>query len=258
MSDEPIKMLDQIYASAQKICDVAKTASRNGKSLKGDSFYGNRFHKLTVEIAGIQTRIAPLLSSVGVTVDHVWEFEGLLGKLKSPQTGASERSESLKQIQLLTHTALKPAFNAPPAHPTPKSEGVLPIAVVKGTRGYIENVVVQANACYEARCFDACSVMIRKLVEILLIEIYEAKGKQAVIKNAAGDYFMLSDIINTALQDAAWNFGRETKHALPKLKSLGDRAAHNRRYIATKPDVDGLISGLRVTVDDLLHLASLK
>ena len=98
------------------------------------------------------------------------------------------------------------------------------MAVVKGTRSYIENVVLQANTCYEDRCFDACSVMIRKLVEILLIEIHEAKGKQAAIKNGGGDYFMLSDIINVSLQDTAWNFGRETKHALPKLKSLGDQS----------------------------------
>jgi hypothetical protein len=41
------------------------------------------------------------------------------------------------------------------------------------------------------------------------------------------------------------------------MESLGDRAAHARRYIATKQDVDKVISGLRVVVEELLHLAGL-
>jgi hypothetical protein len=42
------------------------------------------------------------------------------------------------------------------------------------------------------------------------------------------------------------------------MKELGDRSAHNRHYVAKKADVDGLRSGLRVTVDDLLNQAGLK
>jgi len=45
---------------------------------------------------------------------------------------------------------------------------------------------------------------------------------------------------------------------LPEIKSLGDRSAHNRRYIAKKADVDKVIPGLRVLADDLLHLGKLK
>jgi hypothetical protein len=54
-----------------------------------------------------------------------------------------------------------------------------------------------------------------------------------------------------------WNLGRETKTALPLLKSLGDRSAHNRHYMARKSDVDRVLPGLRVTVEDLLHHANL-
>jgi len=258
MNDEPTKLLDAICSSVQKICDNAKTASRNNKSLKGDNFYGNRFHQQIVELAGLETQFATLLVPTNLPTSQVEEFKGHLAKIKSPEVPLNQRTDALKKLQILSHSVFKPAFASPPDHPTPKGEPVLPIAVVKGTRGYIENVVTQANACYEARCFDACSVLIRKLVEILLIELYEAKGQQTAIKNGTGDYFMLSDLINVAIQDTTWNFGRETKQALPKLKTLGDRAAHNRRYLATKTDVDGAISGLRVTVDDLLHLAGLK
>jgi len=219
MSDDPIKLLSQIDVSAQKICEVAKTANKNGKSLSADGFYGNKFHDLTVELAGLQAKFLPFLIAAEIAPEPRQEFDGHLNIVKSPKTGSTERNKSLRQMQFLAHTVLKPAFDAPPPHPTPRGEHVLPMAVVKGTRGYIENVVLQANACYEARCFDACSVMIRKLVEILLIEIYEARGKEAALKSGGGDYLMLSDLINIALQDNSWNFGRETKQAFPRLKS---------------------------------------
>ena len=140
----------------------------------------------------------------------------------------------------------------------PKTEQVLPLAVIEKTRGYYKNIILQANQCYETNCFDACSVMIRKFVEILIIDVYEQNGRARDIKDAGGEFHMLSNLVNTILADTAFNIGRETKKYLPDIKSLGDRAAHNRRYLATKPDVDKLISPLRVIADELLHLAKLK
>ena len=71
-------------------------------------------------------------------------------------------------------------------------------------------------------------------------------------------YLMLSGLIGAILKQTHWPLGRETKKSLPALKQLGDRAAHNRRYEATKQDIDQLLPGLRATVDDLLHLAGHK
>jgi hypothetical protein len=141
---------------------------------------------------------------------------------------------------------------------TPKSERVLPQSVVTNTRGYLESVVQQANGSYEHQWFDACSVMIRKFVEILIIEVYEKHKKAADIKDKNGDFLMLRDLITITMADSAWNLSRETKRVLPEVKSLGDRSAHNRRYIAKQADVDKVIPSLRVLADDLLHLANLK
>jgi hypothetical protein len=69
---------------------------------------------------------------------------------------------------------------------------------------------------------------------------------------------MLNKLIESIQKKTEWNLGREAQAALPLVKQLGDRSAHNRRYIATKQDVDRAIPGLRVLTDDLLHLAGLK
>jgi hypothetical protein len=140
-------------------------------------------------------------------------------------------------------------------HPTPVTEQVLPLSVVRSTRGYIERIVEQANGCYERHMFDACAVMMRKLA---IIEVYEAKGRSADLKNNNGDFKMLGDLIQTMLGDNAWNPGRETKKFLPEIKSLGDRSAHGRRFTARQGDVDKVLHGFRVVVEELLHLSNLK
>jgi hypothetical protein len=119
------------------------------------------------------------------------------------------------------------------------------------TRKYLEQTVNQANGCY-----DACSVMVRKLVEVLIIAVFEAKGEAAAIKKD-DNFLMLSGLVDAILARSDWNLGRETKTALPLLKSLGDRAAHSRHYMARKVDVDKVLPGLRVAVEDLLHHANL-
>src|SRR5687768_3640064 len=69
-----------------------------------------------------------------------------------------------------------------------ESEQVVAVSLVKDTRGYIEAVVNQVNGCYERGWFDACAVMIRRLLETLIIEAFEANGLADKIKNASGDY----------------------------------------------------------------------
>jgi hypothetical protein len=149
-------------------------------------------------------------------------------------------------------------YGQPTVETNPKTEQVIPKSVVANTRGYYERIIQQANGCYERQWFDACSVMIRKFVEILIIEVYEANRKANEIKDSSGDFFMLRDLITVMLKDLTWNLGRETKKSLPEIKLMGDRSAHTRRYLAMKGDVDKVIPGLRVIADELLHLAKLK
>jgi hypothetical protein len=160
------------------------------------------------------------------------------------------------------HRTIRERFDArygkPLVETAPKTEPVLPNAVVANTRDYYVRIIQQANGCYEHGWFDACSVMIRKFVEILIIEVYEAHGSAQAVKDRNDNFLMLGDLVSTILKDTAWNLGREAKIHLPEIKSLGDRSAHNRRYVATKPDVDKVLDGLRVIADELLHLAKLK
>lgn len=138
-----------------------------------------------------------------------------------------------------------------------KNQNIIYTPLVKGTRGYIEKISNQINGCYEYGWFDACAVMIRRLLETLIIEVFEHYKIEHKIKNN-GDYFYLRDLINSTISETAWTLGRNTKAALPKLKDIGDKSAHSRRFNAIRHDIDDIKSDLRTVVQELLVLANLK
>jgi hypothetical protein len=168
---------------------------------------------------------------------------------------ARQALEIAKNIQ-----AEAPISYVPPSEGArPHSQSILPRALVTRTRGYIERVVDQINGCYEKGWFDGCAVMMRRLLETLIIESFEAHNLAHNIKDPrTGDFLNLTDLISKTLQESSWNLGRNTKKALPSLKSLGDQSAHSRRYIAHREDIDKLTSDFRAVCQEFIYLARLK
>jgi hypothetical protein len=139
-----------------------------------------------------------------------------------------------------------------------QTQPVILISLVRGTRGYIERVSNQINGAYENGWYDACAVMLRRLIETLIIEAFEHNKIANKIQNANGDFLYLRDLIDKALAEKTWNLTRNVKQALPKLKDVGDKSAHSRRYIAQRGDIQPLLSDIRTVVQELLYIAALK
>ena len=137
-------------------------------------------------------------------------------------------------------------------------QAILPFALVRNTRGYVERVTHQLNGSYSSGWYDCCAVMIRRLIETLIIEAFEHHKISAKIKGPSGDFLYLSDLITKTLSETSWNLGRNTKQALPKLKDIGDKSAHSRRYLSGRNDIDKISADLRVVVQELIFLADLK
>lgn len=156
--------------------------------------------------------------------------------------------------------ASAPTSFVPPSDGTrPANEFILPHAMVRGTRGYIEKIVFQINGCYEKGWFDGCAVMMRRLIETLIIECFEKHKIANTIKNPkTGDFLYLGDLVEKLIQEPTWNLGRKTKQAIPRLKNVGDQSAHSRRYNAHREDIDKLSEDFRVVCQELIYLAGLK
>lgn len=138
------------------------------------------------------------------------------------------------------------------------ANAIIPAVLFRGTRGYLERIVNQANGAYSQGWFDASAVMIRRLLETLIVEAFEKNNRTSEIQNQTGDFLYLRDMIAATLTCTAWNLSRNTKQALPRLKDIGDKSAHSRRFNAVKHDLDSFKSDLRCAAEELLSLAGLR
>jgi len=142
-----------------------------------------------------------------------------------------------------------------PAKPT---HSLIPRSLADATRrSYLQRVTHQINASYDAGLFDCTAVMMRRMIETLIIELFESRRWEARIKDSNGHFLMLDNLIGRLDNEPEINLSRNTKLGLRKLKDLGDKSAHNRRFNAQKSDIDQLAADVRAAAEELMHLANL-
>ncbi|MBK6825870.1 MAG: hypothetical protein IPG86_02865 [Chitinophagaceae bacterium] len=104
--------------------------------------------------------------------------------------------------------------------PIPKASTskYLPFEIFNDTRGYIQQIAEQTINSYDLGLFDACAVLTRKLLEVLIIECFERHSVDRLIKKSDGCFYYLSDLITELLKEPKWNISRNAKQSLPKIK----------------------------------------
>lgn len=142
--------------------------------------------------------------------------------------------------------------------PLPQSDTLLDRDMFAFSRGYLTTVVSQLNVAYDTGLYDCCAVMCRRLLETLIIEAYESKGRAEELKDQSGHFPMFSGLLAFLEADSSIHVGRSALQAMKDFKALGDLSAHNRRYNARKSDIDKVTVGLRVASEELLNIAGFK
>jgi hypothetical protein len=135
---------------------------------------------------------------------------------------------------------------------------ILPEIDYKNTRGYIETLAKQINNSYENNCFDACAVLMRRLVEVLLILAYRNLSIEATIKDAKGNYYMLEGIVNDAKTNSTLNLSRNGKSDVEIFRELGNFSAHKIEYTCKREYIRPEIQKFRALIGELLHKAGLR
>jgi hypothetical protein len=131
---------------------------------------------------------------------------------------------------------------------------LFPIELLENTRGYIENIGRQIILCYNHKLFDACLVMIRKLIETLIIECFEKYKLESKIIDKNNNHYFLNELITKLTEEKSWKLTRNSKQALPNIKKYGDLSAHNRRFNAKKQDLDSLKDDLRIVIEEFISI----
>lgn len=136
------------------------------------------------------------------------------------------------------------------------SDEYLPKSIFPGSRKYLTVLSDQINGCYECGYYDAAAVLLRRIVESLIIEIYVVAKRSEEIKT--GDSFhMLDRLITHFNSDHGFVKSKELVKALTRIKSVGDNAAHSRTYITHRQDVDDLKFESRRAISELLTISHL-
>lgn len=137
----------------------------------------------------------------------------------------------------------------------PKSNSVFEQSAFESTRGYIEKVVQQINVSYDIGLYDCCAVMVRRLLETLIIEVYEKLGRADDLKGADGNFLMFSGLLGILDKDKTLNIGRQSMAGLKSFKLIADSSAHNRRFTASNKDISDKLDGVRLATAELRQIA---
>jgi hypothetical protein len=226
--------------------DVAKKARRHHQNLSGDNFYGNKLATLRADA----TNAFRSLSSA--TIGDSSAIAELVESVFAAGTDKKRRASAFQELVYNLRTTWR--STAVPR----EDEGIFPLSLLSQTnRGYLSTIGRQMNGSYASGWYDAASTMMRRLLEAAIIEAFEAKNIAAKIKNHAGDYLQLTDLIKKALAESSWSLSRNSRRALPRLRDLGHMSAHGRYFTAQKSDVDAVRQDFRVALEEFLRHAEL-
>jgi hypothetical protein len=243
----PQELLSELIDSALA---TARTARKNGQSLNGVNYYADKMANLRADATNAFGAVPK--GSVGNTT----AVAELMQTVFSIDASPKERAAAARDLQFTIKTTWSKA--APDTHDLEEA-GVFPLVKLNQTnRGYLVVVGRQMNGSYASGWYDSCAVMMRRLLESSIIEAFETRKIDAKIKNPkTGDFLQLTGLVGAALAEPTWNLPRTVKRELDGLKDLGHRSAHNRYYLATKPDLDKHVGAYREAVETFLHLAGL-
>jgi hypothetical protein len=244
-TDSPATLLELL---AKQAVDTAKKARQHHASLSGDNFYGNKLADLRLDAASRFEEFNE--QSTGDTT-------ALAELIEAVFAASTPKEDRLKAYRELAYS-LRKTWRGASAIPSAAADGLFPATILaRANRSYIAAIGRQMNGCYASGWRDACAVMMRRLLEIVIIEAFEKKGVAHKIKDASDNYYHLSKLIDLALSEPALPLSRNTKKALPSLRDVGHLSAHGRYFLAAPEDVEKMRNDCRVVLEEFLHHAGL-
>jgi len=241
----------ELLISVEKLIVKAK---KGKKSLKGENPYAERFHKDQIAIKR-QFNEAKTKLEVTATPNlrqTITDIDNELGYFFQPKTSPKDRRDLRRHIEELLKTEIEPALQA---IRTLEAE-FIPEEILAGSKGNIQKIAQQACVCFSAEAYDACAVMLRKLLEVLVVEAFEAKGIADRIMEVDGNYSRFSKMISILVSTKETPMGRTSKQHLPQLAEIFNNCAHNSGFFMSRSHLQLLQSQVILAVQELVALSN--
>ena len=176
-----LSLVDQMDYFLLEAENIAAQAKQNKKSLTGNTPNAEKFHNARTQtmraFKEIQSIVSPIANSgLERTLNDV---EKELSYFFDSRTSIADRRDLRRHVEMLAKSEIEQTLKSLNRIETE----FIPIEIVDNSRGYIVNVTRQANRCFQNDAFDACGVMVRRLLETLIIEVFEKKGIADKVKD---------------------------------------------------------------------------
>lgn len=155
-------------------------------------------------------------------------------------------------------TNLSEKFEGALDQPRPvKHWGVVPKELIPSQRRPLASICNQINGAWEYGHYDCCAVMMRRLMESLIIEVYVHSCSVAAIQ-ANNNFVTLEKLISIFRSDKSFVLSRKAPSTMELIKKVGDTAAHDRTYITQKADITDCILDYRKLVSELCEISKIQ
>lgn len=200
-----------------------------------------------------------------LTSKHITEFINKKLRLKTSLQAvniavsrSNDKISSIKKNKIIYHKIMSPGIDIIKAllkTPLEKEiiDIIIPTEVTSNEKHYFQKVILQINGCYQDGYYDACFVMIRRAVETLIIDAYEAKKLESLLLDSEGNYLTFSKLIDKMLSENNIKLSKTSKTDIKRIKKFGDVAAHNRKLNLKQCDIDKYSDSIRIIIEELIN-----
>jgi hypothetical protein len=171
--------------------------------------------------------------------------------------GAAATTDAEETADTQAHTTAGTTAGATSSQREP--EGFVSPEIFTRQPEYITRLIPQINGCLERGYFEACAMMIRRLAETLICELYASRGWEGELKDPTTHEFVgLRAMVNKICGDQRIGLNKRIQDGLKTTKDLGDIAAHDFKVRIRKSDLEGVRSSFRFTCERLIYEIGLK
>jgi hypothetical protein len=121
-----------------------------------------------------------------------------------------------------------------------------------GRDRYLRDITIEINTTFRNGAYNACSVLLRRLLETLIIKAHTRNGTVEMAANCDGEFYHLGKLIDDVTQNQLFGLSRNAYEAMPDLKRLGDWGAHNPSVLIRYTDLEPLKAKARLCFEELL------
>lgn len=231
----------------------------------------NPFPSQKIDFFSIRLIRTALISELLVTKDKIESFSKNLGLYKQPVEELENicndlqnaiRSEWFAKIKPLDFSLLhlseedySTKQTSVNSSESDDQDSILNKKLFQKELPHYQKVIEQINNSYRYEMYDCCGVMCRRLLEMLIIKLFQMTGNGQLIIEDGGNKKKLKQLIPILLNQYKTRLSRDTnKFNLEKIAQVGDTGAHNTERNLIKRDIDEVSLQMRNICANLLSI----